>query len=95
MRLSENEIDNLRKSIKAIDADATVYLFGSRTNDLTKGGDIDLAVFSNKIGRMQKARIKDAFYKSFGEQKIDIVVFENGNDPFWQVIKDKSILLSA
>ena len=95
MRLSVAEINNFKESIKAIDADAIIYLFGSRTNDLARGGDIDIAVFSKLMGRMGKAAVKNNFYKNFGEQKIDIVVLNGQEDPFWQVIKDQSILLSA
>lgn len=94
MRLSVAEIKNLTASIKAIDAEAKIYLFGSRTNDHANGGDIDLAVFSRHIGGMQKAAVKNNFYKNFGEQKIDIVILDNPNDLFWQVIKDQSILLA-
>ena len=95
MRLTRDEINNFKKSIKNIDANARIYLFGSRTNDQAKGGDIDIAVFSKNMGRMQKAMVKNNFYKDFGEQKIDIVVLTSQDDPFWQVIKDQSILLSA
>ena len=95
MRLSQPEINNFKASIKAIDANAKIYLFGSRTDDHAKGGDIDLAIFSKKMGRMQKAIIKDNFYKNFGEQKVDIVIFTKADDPFWQVIKDKSVLLAS
>lgn len=95
MRLTREQINNFKNSIKAIDADAKIYLFGSRTSDDKKGGDIDLAIFSKKMGRMQKAIVKNNFFKNFGEQKIDLVIFTNDDDPFWQVIKDESILLAS
>ena len=95
MRLSNAEINNFNESIKAIDTNAIIYLFGSRTNNQAKGGDIDIAVFSKLMGRMEKAVVKNNFYKNFGEQKIDIVILNDREDPFWQVIKDESILLSA
>lgn len=95
MRLSEAQIQNLTSSIKSIDKDARIYLFGSRTDDQKKGGDIDLAVFSDHLDGMQKSVVKEKFFRIFGAQKIDIVVLQSPEDLFWQVIKDHSILLSA
>ena len=60
MRLKNNEVDIIRKTISNIFDDATVYLFGSRLDDTKKGGDIDLfviaknATFSNKIKALAK-----------------------------------------
>ena len=60
MRLKNNEVDIIKKTISNIFDDATVYLFGSRLDDTKKGGDIDLfivaknATFSNKIKALAK-----------------------------------------
>lgn len=94
MRLSKPEISNLLSSIKYFDSDAVVYLFGSRTHDDKRGGDIDIAVLSDKIDLKEKIDIKYNFFSAFGEQKIDIVIVKNDQQPFWQYIKDKAILLS-
>ena len=94
MRISSPEISNLLKSIKYFDADADVYLFGSRIDDNKRGGDIDIAILSDKIDLKKKIDIKFNFFNDFGEQKLDIVIVENENQPFWQYIKEKAILLS-
>jgi predicted nucleotidyltransferase len=88
------EKDNLLKSIHYWDKDAQVYLFGSRTNDNKKGGDIDLAVRSNRIGLKEKIDIKLKFFEEFGEQKIDLFEFNDESNTFWNVIKEHALLLN-
>jgi len=94
MRLSEKEKVNLLNSIHYWDKDAKVYLFGSRTNDNKKGGDIDLAVRSNRIGLKEKIDIKLKFFEEFGEQKIDLFEFNDESNTFWNVIKEHTLLLN-
>ena len=94
MRLSPREINNLLQSVSHLDPDAKLYLFGSRTRDDVKGGDIDIALLTDKLSLKDKVEIKYSFFKEFGEQKIDIVLIKNPEQAFWKVIKNKSILLS-
>ena len=94
MRLSPREINNLLQSVSHLDPDAKLYLFGSRTRDDVKGGDIDIALLTDKLSLKDKVEIKYNFFKEFGEQKIDIVLIKNPEQAFWKVIKNKSILLS-
>ena len=94
MRITTSEISNLLNSIKSFDEDADVYLFGSRVDYNKRGGDIDIAILSEKIDLKKKIDIKFNFFNDFGEQKLDIVIIDNENQPFWQYIKEKAILLS-
>lgn len=48
MRLADEERLVISNAIHQADADAMIYLFGSRTDDTSKGGDIDLLVLSKK-----------------------------------------------
>jgi uncharacterized protein len=74
MRLKNNQAEFLKHRIQTILPDADVFLFGSRANDQLKGGDIDILVVDAKKLTFQQIRdIKIAFYKKFGEQRIDIV----------------------
>jgi len=82
MRLNEFEIDTINKLAKKHFGDGTsVYLFGSRTDDRKKGGDIDLFIGNDneevltleaKVGFPAELKTK------IGDRKID-VVFDNAN----------------
>jgi predicted nucleotidyltransferase len=82
MRLREEIAEFLKEEIKKFLPDAEVYLFGSRVDDKKKGGDIDILVVGNRrLSLMEKVKIRTAFYKRFGEQKLDIVSFTREENP--------------
>lgn len=94
MRLNQEEINNLKNSVLLFDRKAKLYLFGSRTDDAKKGGDIDIAIISDVIGLKEKVKIKLNFFNQFEEQKIDILtVTSNTDNLFWNVIKEDAIEL--
>jgi predicted nucleotidyltransferase len=45
MRITENEKNVIIDAVKNVDLNARLWLFGSRTDDGKKGGDIDIAIF--------------------------------------------------
>ena len=49
MRLYKKEIEILRESLKSLDPEGKLYLFGSRLYDDRRGGDIDLLIVSKKL----------------------------------------------
>jgi predicted nucleotidyltransferase len=74
---------------------STVYLFGSRTDDTAKGGDIDLLVLtSEKIDKKVIRTIRVDFFQKFGWQKLDIANFTfDDQNTFRQVIQKNAIKL--
>ncbi len=80
MRLRKFQIDSIKKlAIKHFGQETTVYLFGSRTDDNKKGGDIDLFVqCANESALTLEAKIHflAALKTKIGDRKID-VVFDN------------------
>ena len=78
MRLSAIEQAAIRQTVSAVAGpQARVLLFGSRTDDAAKGGDIDLLVVVNqpvespvRLGARIGARLQVAL----GDQRIDVVV---------------------
>ncbi len=74
VRLSAPEMKRLKESILKHDPNATVYLFGSRTDPDKKGGDIDIVILSDVMTRQEIRAVRLEFFDAFGEQKLDIVL---------------------
>ncbi len=94
MRLAQEQIDVLKNKLKTFSLDAKIYLFGSRTDDTKRGGDIDLLILSNEVTKKDLRVLRVEFFKHFGEQKLDIVL-DNGEfkTPFTKHIFQKAVLL--
>ena len=82
MRLKDFEKIAIVSTVKCLDNDASVYLFGSRVDDTKKGGDIDLLVLSDRLVSDDKRIIKMKLYDLLGEQKIDLLIAADDSDPF-------------
>ena len=93
MRLSEKEKQVILKQILLADLDAKIYLFGSRTDSMAKGGDIDLLIISDKIGFAEKIKIRVGIFNEIEEQKLDLIVKKNFDDTFIKVIEPELLYL--
>lgn len=86
MRLAPEERSAISDAIHQADADALIYLFGSRVDDEAKGGDIDLLVLSRTINLMTKLDILAQLHRKLGERKIDIAVYPDATRPFPRMV---------
>lgn len=93
MRLAREELAAIHAAVHSADADAQVYLFGSRVDDNAKGGDIDLMVLSKKINVMAKLQILASLHRQLGERRIDVAVFADANRPFARMALEYGVLL--
>ena len=93
MRLSDRERNAIVSAVHRYDAQAQVFLFGSRVDDAKKGGDIDILVRSASIGPDERRRIRRAIYDTIGEQKIDIRVAADLANPLVRVAQRSGVLL--
>lgn len=68
MRLSADQISNLRNTVTSLIKDVTeIRVFGSRLDASRKGGDLDLVVESEKRhGILEKADLKIALERVLG-----------------------------
>lgn len=80
MRLGKFQIDTINTLAKKhFGKETTVFLFGSRTDDSGKGGDIDLFIRNNSQADLTieaKIHFLAELKSKIGERKID-VVFDN------------------
>jgi predicted nucleotidyltransferase len=80
MRLSEHERGSIEAASRAVFPSGTrVLLFGSRTDDSRRGGDIDLLValpkaMSPEDWQTYRARFMVDLYRRMEEQKIDVIM---------------------
>ena len=96
MRLSRKEIEIiLNVAQKIYGTSVKVYLFGSRTDDSKKGGDIDLLVRTpeGKKGILAKIRMSAMLKEKLGDQKIDIIGDHETSNVALEAL-NKGILLS-
>ena len=95
MRITEHEKDVIVEAAKSADSQAKVWLFGSRTDDNKKGGDIDIAILSEKIKEdvMQEIQVRRFICDRIGEQKIDIVTSTEGKEAFFRMAVAEGIQL--
>jgi len=93
MRLRPDEIKAIKEIIQSFDSEAKIWLYGSRTDDSKRGGDIDLLIFSKKINFSDKLKIKSQLYPKIGEQKIDILIARDDKQPFVRIALENAVLI--
>lgn len=100
MRLESREIDCIKHLAKKyFGENIAIYLFGSRTDDQKKGGDIDLflsGIEDEKFKIESKIKFLVDLKIAIGDQKIDLV-FDNQatkrKESFYQSINSQKIPL--
>ncbi len=96
MRITETEKKVIVSAILEHDKYAQIFLFGSRTDDTKKGGDIDVLVQSASIDLMEIVKIKASIFITLPEQKIDIVIQkQNEQNTFADYISNQLIALNG
>jgi len=97
MRLSKRIITILQDNIKKSFGNVNVYLFGSRTDDNKRGGDIDLAIDTNiskQEFRKKKSLLLTMLIKIDFDYKIDIVNFNTKDKLLYDEIHQNSIKIN-
>lgn len=85
MRLTAVEIAAIKAATReAFGVTAVIRLFGSRTDDSLRGGDIDLHVEADPLSDEWHARnkFKDVLFRTIEPQRIDVVISQRGTTPY-------------
>jgi len=97
MRLSERVVNILQENIKKSFGNVNIYLFGSRTDDAKRGGDIDLAIdtdISKQEFRKKKSLVLAMLMRIDFDYKIDMVNFNTKDELLYIEIQKNNILLA-
>ena len=74
MRLTRREQKIITEAIHALDQEAQIYLFGSRVDDRSKGGDIDLLVISQNLEFADVLKLRRMILDQIGWQQLDLII---------------------
>lgn len=97
MRLKSGEIALIKKTaIECFGKNVRVYLFGSRTDDKKKGGDIDIYIETEVKKNLfdRKLKMLEVLHEKLEDQKIDLVInnFTASLD-IYKIAQEEGILL--
>lgn len=80
MRLAPEQVQAIKEEVRSLlGPEARVWLFGSRADDSSRGGDIDLYVETDETlaSRTQAAgRLAARLQQRLGDQRIDVVLVD-------------------
>lgn len=96
MRISRQQADIIKNLARQTFGEPTeVYLFGSRTDDSARGGDIDLYIQPARQDSLFRKRLHltSQLQRALGDQKIDIVIAREPQRPIDIEARAKGIAL--
>lgn len=93
MRLDKEQKEAIVSTIRQLDPGARIRLFGSRTDDSARGGDIDLLVLSSVLKYRDKLLIRARLKEKLGNRKIDLIITETPETAFEKYAYKTSIPL--
>jgi predicted nucleotidyltransferase len=96
MRLTNSQLTIIKQTVANIlGMDANVYLFGSRVDDMKKGGDVDLLIETQIDSKLlEKMRLQNELEAQL-QLPVDLVITQYGKPqtPFQRIAFKHSILL--
>jgi len=96
MRLEDFEIEHIKSStLKIFGENAHVTLFGSRVDDFSKGGDIDLYIQAPTRNNSVENKINFLIdlKSAIGDQKIDVILSKDSSRLIEQEALTKGVKL--
>ena len=93
MRISQTRAKQASDIIQAqYGEDAKIWLFGSRANDLERGGDVDIFVETVSSDALKRIHCKAKLIELF-DLKVDLIV-GTGDQPIHKIAKSTGVRLN-
>ncbi|MCL5673740.1 MAG: nucleotidyltransferase domain-containing protein [Deltaproteobacteria bacterium] len=102
MRLDKKTVETIKNlALSYFGINAKIYIFGSRANDIERGGDIDIYIETYlDINSTELFNLESKYWvslqKALGERKIDIIINDinfNNNNYIYEVAKKTGIMI--
>jgi predicted nucleotidyltransferase len=102
VRLDKKTIEIIKNlALSYFGINTKIYIFGSRVNDIEKGGDIDIYIETYlDINSTELFNLESKYWtilqKTLGERKIDIIVNDiklNKNNYIYEVAKKTGVMI--
>jgi uncharacterized protein len=93
--LDASEIRTIREEVNRMDSEAEVYLYGSRVDERSRGGDIDLLVMSDRLGFRDVLRLRRRILDRIGWQELDLAVRrrDQASEPLVMLARETGVRL--
>jgi uncharacterized protein len=95
MRLTPDQAQTIRERIRGcMGPHARIWLFGSRTDDHRRGGDVDLYVEPETAPALDTALLCRSALADALDLNVDLIVQQPGRDlPIYRIAKQKGVAL--
>jgi predicted nucleotidyltransferase len=102
VRLDKKTVETIKNlALSYFGINAKIYIFGSRVNDIERGGDIDIYIETYlDINSTELFNLESKYWvslqKALGERKIDIIINDinfNNNNYIYEVAKKTGIMI--
>jgi predicted nucleotidyltransferase len=93
MRITQQQRETIVNTVRAAIPDAKVRLFGSRADDLKRGGDIDLYVETQDSPPLKDRLLLQYQLAAACDMKVDLLVNDGCSEqPIYQIAKNGILL---
>ena len=95
MRLSPTEHQALRTLLGELDPAGRIYLFGSRTDDARRGGDIDIYLQASRPIDLKTRLLTQYRLEAACDTRVDLTIQNPGQapEPIHLIAQEQGILL--
>lgn len=89
MRLNHAELASIRSTLRSVDPEGRIFLYGSRVDDARRGGDIDVFLDASRPIDLKTALTTQVLLSAACDTKVDLLVKSPGDEemPIHQIAR--------